>query len=117
MNVENIMMLDDYDIDYSALSDDILGQLALGNELYIATSALNELSRRNPAVIVPVAWQIIVTEHGDYYLQKLAMELLFEHVANSVTKFVHQNKSGLQNDKLVQYANIIQSAKLAQLPA
>jgi hypothetical protein len=117
MNIEDIMMLDDYDIDYTTLSDDVLGQLALGNELYIATSALNELSRRNPTLTVPIAWQIIATEHGDYYLQKLAMELLFEHVANSVTKFVYQNKSGLQNDKLIQYANIIQSAKLEQQPA
>ncbi len=62
---------------------------------------------------MPIAWQIIATEHGDYYLQKLAVELLFEHVANSVTKFVHKNRSGLQNDKLVQYANIIQSATFA----
>ena len=112
MNVEDIMMLDEYDIDYTTLSDDVLGQLAVGNELYIATSALNELSSRNPTLTVPIAWQIIVTEHGDYYLQKLAMELLFEHVAHSVTQFVHQNRSGLQNDKLVQYADLIQSANL-----
>ncbi|MDM8549007.1 hypothetical protein QUF72_02970 [Desulfobacterales bacterium HSG2] len=116
MNVEDIMMLDDHDINYAALPDDILGQLALCNELYIATSALNELSERNPTLTVPVAWQIIATEHGDYYLQKLAAELLFEHVASSVTKFVQQNRSGLQNDKLVQYADIIQSAKLAGQP-
>ncbi|MDM8551645.1 hypothetical protein QUF72_16275 [Desulfobacterales bacterium HSG2] len=97
-------------IDYAALSDDVLGQLALGNELYIATSALSELSGRNPTLTVPVAWQIIATGHGDYYLQKLATELLFEHAANSVTKFVHRNRSGLQNDRLVQYADMIQSA-------
>ena len=54
MNVEDIMMLDDYDIDYTVLSDDVLGQLALGNELYIATSALNELSSRNPTLSVPI---------------------------------------------------------------
>lgn len=111
MNIEALIMLDDTDIDYTALSDETLGQLALENELYIATSALNELSSRNPTLIVPIAWQIIITEHGDYFLQKLAMELLFEHVANSVTKFVRQNESGLQDDKLLQYANIIQSAK------
>ncbi len=67
MNAEEIMMSDDCDIDYSALPDDLLGQLALGNELYIATSALSELSVRNPILMVPIAWQIIATEHGDYY--------------------------------------------------
>jgi len=87
MNVEDIIMLDDYDVDYAVLPDDTLGRLALCNELYIATSALNELSVRNPTLTIPVAWQIIATEHGDYYLQKLAMELLFEHVADAVTKF------------------------------
>jgi len=38
------------------------------------------------------------------------MELLFELMASAVTKFVHKNRAGLQNDKLVQYANILQSA-------
>ena len=113
MNVEDIMMLDDHDIDYAVLPDDTLGQLVLCNELYIDTSALNELSERNPTLTVPVAWQIINTEHGDYYLQKLAAELLFELMAGSVIRFVHQNRGGLQNDKLVQYADIIQSAQLA----
>lgn len=117
MNIEELMMLDEHDIDYADLPGDTLGKLALGNELYIATSALNELSKRDPNLIVPIAWQIVVTKHGDYYLQKLAMELLFEHVANSVTKFVHDNRSGLQNDKLVQYAELIQSAKSTQQTA
>lgn len=114
MNVEDIMMLDDDDIDYAALSDDMLEQLALCNEFYIATSALNELSGRNSILTVPVAWQIIADKHGDYYLQKLAVELLFEHAAGSVTRFVRQNRAGLQNDKLVKYARIIQSAGSAQ---
>ena len=64
MNVEDIIMLDDYDIDYAALPDDTLGQLALCNELYIATSALSELSERNSTLVMPIAWQIIATEHG-----------------------------------------------------
>lgn len=112
MNIEDIIMLDDDDIDYAAFPDETLGQLALCNELYIATSALNELSVRNPTLTVPIAWQIIATKHGDYYLQKLAVELLFEHAAGSVTQFVRQNKPELQNDKLVHYAKIIQSSEL-----
>lgn len=116
MNAEDIMMLDDDDIDYTDFPDDTLGKLALGNELYIATSALNELSGRHATLTVPVAWQIISAKHGDYHLQKLAVELLFEHAAGSVTRFVRQNRGGLQNDKLVQYAQIIQSVGSAQQP-
>ena len=39
---------------------------------------------------------ILTAGHGDYYLQKLATELLFELMAGSVIRFVRQNRAGIE---------------------
>jgi hypothetical protein len=43
MNSENLEIMTDADIDYGDLSEGVLKKLALGDELFIATSALVEL--------------------------------------------------------------------------
>ena len=61
-------------------------------------------------------------KNGGYRLIVIHPEQILRAIENSVTQFVHKNKSELQNDRLVQYtniiqyANIIQSTQLAQQP-
>ncbi len=78
MEINDLMMLTDEDIDYSSLSLDILKELALGDELFIANSALGELSERNSGIAGSIAWEILLNLHGDCYLQAAALEIIFQ---------------------------------------
>ncbi len=78
MNGENIDFMTDDDIDYSSLSGDVLKQLALGDELFIATSALVELRLRKSDIAAMVAWEILSKSLGDKYLQAAALSVLFD---------------------------------------
>jgi len=73
----NLSLMNDEDIDYSIIPEAVLQELALGNELYIATSALVELWMRENSVVAPIAWKILSTSHGDLYLQATALSALF----------------------------------------
>jgi hypothetical protein len=74
----NLTIMNDEDIDYSTLPEEGLAKLALSGELYIATSAVVELSIRESEAIVPVTWEILSKSLGDGYLQAAALEALFE---------------------------------------
>lgn len=74
----NLTLMNDEDIDYRALPEDVLKTLPLGSELYIATSALVELWMRESSVAAPIAWEILSTSHGDRYLQATALTILFD---------------------------------------
>src|SRR5919202_5449730 len=78
MEINELMMLTDDEIDYDTLSDDQLKELALGDELFIATSALGELENRNANLGAEVAWEILSNSKGDRYLQAAALETLFQ---------------------------------------
>ncbi len=78
MEIHELMMLTDNEIDYDSLSDDELKELALGDELFIATSALGELENRNSNLGAEVAWEILSNAKGDRYLQAAALETLFQ---------------------------------------
>lgn len=78
MEIHELMMLTDDEIDYNTLSDDELKELALGDELFIATSALGELENRNGNLGAEVAWEILSNAKGDRYLQAAALETLFQ---------------------------------------
>ena len=73
----NLSLMNDEDIDYSLLPEDVLKKLALGNEFYIATSALMELWVRESSATAPLAWEILSNSHGDRYLQATALRVLF----------------------------------------
>jgi len=73
----NLSLMNDEDIDYSIIPEALLQELALGNELYIATSALVELWMRENSEVGPIAWEILSTSHGDLYLQATALSALF----------------------------------------
>lgn len=78
MDINELMMLTDEDIDYSNLSEETLKELALGDELFMATSALGELSRRKSSLAALIADEILSQSLGDCYLQANALEVLFD---------------------------------------
>ena len=78
MEINELMMLTDNEIDYDTLSEDELKELALGDELFIATSALGELENRKSHLGTEVAWEILSNAKGDRYLQAAALETLFQ---------------------------------------
>jgi len=78
MNINELLILTEDQIDYSSLPENTLEQLAFSDELFIATSALTELSMRNSPCAASVAWEILSHAHGDHHLQARAVEVLFE---------------------------------------
>lgn len=80
--IDELTLLGNEDIDYTCLTDDILTKLTLGDDLFIATSALSELTSRRSPQVVPIAKEILCQSVGDRYLQAAAIESLF-HVSPS----------------------------------
>jgi predicted DNA-binding protein len=117
MEIHKLMMLTDDEIDYNTLSDDELKELALGDELFIATSALGELENRNGNLGAEVAWEILSNAKGDRYLQAAALETLFQgnpelaldymkeqaqkcdrYLLNTIIELMIENSSDFQSD-------------------
>ena len=73
-----LTLMNDEEVDYETLPEKVLTELALGGELYMATSAVTELSIRQSEAIIPITWQILSNSAGDQYLQAAALEALFE---------------------------------------
>jgi hypothetical protein len=90
MSINELLMLTDDQIDYQSLPEDTLEQLALSDELFIATSALTELSIRNSPCAASVARQILSQAHGDHHLQARAVEVLFEVNSKQALDFMRQ---------------------------
>ena len=90
MEIYELMMLTDEQIDYSSLAEETLKELALGDELFIATSALGELSKRKSSVVVSVAWEILSKPQGDQYLQASALEILFNQNREQALEYIKQ---------------------------
>lgn len=78
--IDEITLLGDDNIDYTSLDEGILSKLTLGDDLFIATSALSELASRRSPQVVPIAQEILCQSVGDRYLQAAAIESLF-HVS------------------------------------
>jgi len=77
MEIDEFSILTDDLIDYSSLSEDTLKELALGEELFIATSALAQLATINSSLAAAVAADILSHLRGDRYLHAAAIETLF----------------------------------------
>jgi mRNA-degrading endonuclease RelE of RelBE toxin-antitoxin system len=92
MEIHELMMLTDDEIDYNTLSDDELKELALGDELFIATSALGELENRNGNLGAEVAWEILSNAKGDRYLQSAALETLFQTNRKRALHYMSQHE-------------------------
>lgn len=76
--LDELTLLGDQEIDYEQLCDDILAQLALGDDLFIANSALSELTIRKSIKTISVAQQILDESYGDRYLLAAALQSLFK---------------------------------------
>jgi hypothetical protein len=48
--------MNDEEVDYVTLPEEVLTELALGGELYMATSAVTELSIRHSEAVIPITW-------------------------------------------------------------
>lgn len=77
MSIDEILLLNDDQIDYAGLSDETLRDLALAEDMFIATSALSELRSRKSYLVVPVARSILDEALGDQFLRSSALETLF----------------------------------------
>ena len=78
MNSDDPSMLSDDQIDYGRLPDSTLESLVLGDDLFIANSALSMLSQRQPSRAASVAADILEKKLGDRYLQAAAINVLFD---------------------------------------
>lgn len=71
--------LEDQLIDYAALTDLKLSELVLaGDDVFVATSALSELSIRKSALAGPTALKLFEKDIGDQWLQSVAFAVLYE---------------------------------------
>lgn len=75
---EDIDMLTDDQIDYGDLPDLTLRNLVVGEDLFVANSALTTLAMRKSQLAVELAEDIIVNTLGDAYLQAAAINILFD---------------------------------------
>ncbi|HEX6289739.1 MAG TPA: hypothetical protein VFZ66_11140 [Herpetosiphonaceae bacterium] len=87
---KHLSIMNDEDIDYSVVPEPILEKLALGNELYIANSALVELWMRETLSAAPIAAEILVTGHSDRYLQATALRVLFERDRSTALRYMQE---------------------------
>lgn len=90
MEMHELMMLTDNEINYENLSDDELKELALGDELFIATSALGELESRKSKKASNIACSILSNYKGDRYLQAAALETLFQSNQKRALHYMNQ---------------------------
>lgn len=126
MNRENLDFMTDDDIDYSTLSEDVLKELALDDELFIATSALVELRLRKSVAAPMLAYQILSKSKGDKYLQATALSVLFDtsreqainfmlqeapssepYILNSIMELMIENKADFESIPASLLANIV----------
>jgi hypothetical protein len=78
MTADELLFLNEDEIDFKILSDEVLRDLALGPELFVATSALGELTNRNGPLGLGTADEILSEGIGDRYLQASALEAVFD---------------------------------------
>ncbi len=78
MTRDELFLLTDADIEYDELSDETLKELALGDDLFVATSALTKLSIRESKMAGETAWKILSEALGDKFLQALALRVIFD---------------------------------------
>ncbi len=77
-NVDELLMLNHDAIDYQKLPDDVLRELALEVEPFIATSALSELSIRRSELAGNTAWTLLTRPESDRHLRAAALGVLFK---------------------------------------
>lgn len=75
--VNDLLMLTDQEIDFKGLSVEVLEQLALESDPYIANAALTELWARNRTMAVETAQELLARTTIDHFLQATALRVVF----------------------------------------
>lgn len=88
MNLDDLSLLSDNQIDYGTLPDSLLRDLTLGDDLFIATSALVTLSQRRSKLAQTLASDILEKGLGDRYIQAAAIDVLFDMNPTSALDFI-----------------------------
>ena len=110
--LDQISMMISEDIDFNTLSEELLIELALAEDPFIATEALGELRIRENTSVKEIAVNILNQSDGDVYLKSYALDALLEkdqaaaisyidkhvkscnlHLFNSIIKLLIENQS------------------------
>jgi hypothetical protein len=116
LSLDQLEMLSDHQIEYDTLTDDVLAHLARGHDLFVATSALTELSIRQSPLAVSIARDIVDKRLGDHFLIATALDKLFKFdqdaavdaiarlaaeahpkLLGSMLEIIEENESAFQN--------------------
>jgi hypothetical protein len=97
MNANELMMLTEDQINFESLSIDILKSLALGDELFIATSALAKLNECDKEQAEIISWTILSKQKGDSLLQALALEVMFNCNPDKAISFINAHWETMDN--------------------
>lgn len=92
---KGLLMLNADDIEYQTLADDVLENLALSSEPYIATLSLTELVRRQSPRARPVIDKLLGgSSQADRYLRASALEGMFELEPDAAMRYIAANAAG-----------------------
>lgn len=89
--VNDLLLLTDPEIDYKSLAAEILEQLALESDPYIANSALTELWTRNGALATETAWQLLSRPPDEPFLQSTALRITFTTAREKALDYMMAN--------------------------
>ena len=115
INADELIMLTEDQINFKSLSVDILKDLALGDELFIATSALAELEERDKEQAEIIAWTILTEQKGDSLLQALALEVMFNCNPDKAISFINAHWETMNDVLLGTVEDIIMENNLDNL--
>jgi hypothetical protein len=90
LSIDQLRLLSDHQIEYQRLSDDVLTQLAVGDDQFVATSALFELSRRRSAAATVAAGRILDRGSADHYLQASAIGVLLKFAPEAAAEYMRR---------------------------
>lgn len=94
MSQGEFRMLSDDQINYSSLPDDVLKELVLGPDLFVANSALATLATRHSELATTLSQHILDTKHGDHYLQAAALNTIFEADRQKALELIKRELTG-----------------------
>lgn len=75
--VNDLLMLTDQEIDFRGLSVEMLEQLALESDPYIANAALTELWARNRVMAAEASQELLARVTNEHFLQATALRVVF----------------------------------------
>jgi len=86
--VNDLLMLTDQEIDFKVLSVEMLEQLALESDPYIANAALTELWARNRTMASEAAQELLARNTNEHFLQATALRVVFANNPEAVLHYI-----------------------------